>query len=1093
MASEDFGTTGRSSSTDMHSEWRSGEQVENGAPSTSPPLYYYDSEYEDDGPKPHELYGKHTWTIEKFQSSKTRELRGEVFDVGGYKWYILIYPKGCDVHNHLSLFLCVANHEKLLPGWSHLAQFSISVVNKDPKKSKYSDTMHRFWKKEHDWGWKKFMELSKVKDGFLDDDENLVIKAEVQVIRERTNRPFRCLDYNYRRELVRVYLSNVEQSCRDFFEKIRGKFNNLMEDKSQWSSFQAFWVGIDRLSRRRLSKEHSNTVLKQIVKHFFVEKEVTSTLVMDSLYTGFKALEYQSLCADEIRAKEKLMGPGTDPMPDPLVIIEDEVFMLNDDLVSSLECAVSGPFLYKDDRVVQNGKKEDSYRDSIESQEWRMAELGRRTMEVFVLDHIFTKIEDSYKEAVALQMQEELIREEELNGNATNDLRGKNTNKDNKRSSKKKQAKQKKNNRKENKGKGKDFTLDGKIVENSNESDSNFTKKPEISGDLDNNSSDNSKPLQPDPIETIETETPKGNNNSSTEETKFQDFNNNINRRRLSRKGNNNRRNNNNGNNSSSNNNNNKDLVSNHSTGTSSPCGETPTHSGRYYSGNYRRTSESDNLVVNLKDRIRHLQQRLVEVEDSLLKQCNAKELSEVFPKTETESASASSSSSSPMKNPTKPSSNSRSNPITTQIPKQTLEEIPKQTLVKTSQTLEIPKQTLEVPQQIIEITPKTMEDASQTQEKTLETLKSAETLKPVTKDPVPVPVPVPTNTTPSKPKPENQKPKQIITKEKSTNNSTNTNANANTNTGTGTGTGTATNTSDICTNFIKVGPRLKTKPKSSLAFSVSQPSPPVSVSPTKPPVILSHSNLTVPSNHAVSSSPTKPPVILSHSNVTVPPNHGLRFGTFNVEPPKNPSNIIEPLDFPDELKNTFTYLSPIKCRVSEEQLAITKEQKQREIASAKMIQEEEFPFIDIINDLLEEDQYGLGFNQSFFSRQLPRHERSLSRADVSASSRNYRAEDHYEMIRRSYESYDRRQAEISSPFSDGQMEVLRNRNAYISMAGTNVVPAGNVGSLNGYSPYRYGDYSYSADVVNVGFQNDWYNLYCRMNGANDNLGPLHS
>ena len=30
--------------------------------------------------------------------------------------YILVYPQGCDVSNHLSLFLCVANHDKLLPG-----------------------------------------------------------------------------------------------------------------------------------------------------------------------------------------------------------------------------------------------------------------------------------------------------------------------------------------------------------------------------------------------------------------------------------------------------------------------------------------------------------------------------------------------------------------------------------------------------------------------------------------------------------------------------------------------------------------------------------------------------------------------------------------------------------------------------------------------------------------------------------------------------------------------------------------------------------------------------------------------------------------
>lgn len=44
------------------------------------------------------------------------------------------------------------------------------------------DTLHRFCKKEHDWGWKKFMELSKVLDGFTVAD-TLVIKAQVQVIR----------------------------------------------------------------------------------------------------------------------------------------------------------------------------------------------------------------------------------------------------------------------------------------------------------------------------------------------------------------------------------------------------------------------------------------------------------------------------------------------------------------------------------------------------------------------------------------------------------------------------------------------------------------------------------------------------------------------------------------------------------------------------------------------------------------------------------------------------------------------------------------------------------------------------------------------
>ena len=53
--------------------------------------------------------------------------------------------------------------------------------------------------------------------------------------REKADRPFRCLDCQYRRELVRVYLTNVEQICRRFVEERRGKLGKLIEDKARWS------------------------------------------------------------------------------------------------------------------------------------------------------------------------------------------------------------------------------------------------------------------------------------------------------------------------------------------------------------------------------------------------------------------------------------------------------------------------------------------------------------------------------------------------------------------------------------------------------------------------------------------------------------------------------------------------------------------------------------------------------------------------------------------------------------------------------------------------------------------------------------------
>ncbi|XP_038877174.1 TNF receptor-associated factor homolog 1a isoform X2 [Benincasa hispida] len=509
---ESFANGHHSQSGEALAEWRSSEQVENGTPSTSPPYWDTDDDDDDAGPKPSDLYGKHTWKIEKFSQLNKRELRSNAFEVGGYKWYILIYPQGCDVCNHLSLFLCVANHDKLLPGWSHFAQFTIAVVNKDPKKSKYSDTLHRFWKKEHDWGWKKFMELSKVLDGFIDAD-TLIIKAQVQVIRERADRPFRCLDCQYRRELVRVYLTNVEQICRRFVEERRSKLGKLIEDKARWSSFRAFWLGIDQNARRRMSREKTDAILKVVVKHFFIEKEVTSTLVMDSLYSGLKALEGHTKSK---KGKAKLLD--AEEMTAPIVHIEKDTFVLVDDVLLLLERAAVEPLPPKDEKGPQNRTKdgssgEDFNKDSIERDERRLTELGRRTVEIFVLAHIFSKVEVAYQEAVALKRQEELIREEEAAWQAESEQKARRLASEKDKKSKKKQAKQKRNNRKsKDKGREEKANLTALIREqvnprNGKEEDSivdevqpvlEKSDLPEVVSDVSDSVEGASEVLQPD-------------------------------------------------------------------------------------------------------------------------------------------------------------------------------------------------------------------------------------------------------------------------------------------------------------------------------------------------------------------------------------------------------------------------------------------------------------------------------------------------------------------------------------------------------------------------------------------------------------------
>uniref|UniRef100_A0A0D3EUP0 MATH domain-containing protein n=1 Tax=Oryza barthii TaxID=65489 RepID=A0A0D3EUP0_9ORYZ len=427
-------TNNQGVSTSSVSDCRSCEHVENGSPSTAPP--FWDSDGEDDdpvtsGPRPSDLFGRYTWRIENFSKEKKREMKSEPFEAGGYKWYILVYPQGCDVSNHLSLFLCVANHDKLLP-----------------------DTLHKFWKKEHDWGWKKFMELSKIQDGFLVDDV-LEIIAQVQVIREKVDHPFRCLDRPYRRELLRVYMTNIEQIYRRFVEERRSKLCKLIEDKMRWSSFRAFWLAIDQSTRHRMSTEKSDVILKIIVKHFFVEKEVTSTLVMDSLYTGLKALE----CQSKSKSKKGIID-SVDfvELPVPMVHVDVDMFVLAGDVIALLERAALEPLPCqpvspKDDKCSQSRTKDgcsgEVNKVSIEREERRLTELGQKIIETFALSHIFSGIEVAYQEAVALKRQEELIREEEEAWLLENEMKGKRgstTEKD--KRAKKKQAKQKKNNRK---------------------------------------------------------------------------------------------------------------------------------------------------------------------------------------------------------------------------------------------------------------------------------------------------------------------------------------------------------------------------------------------------------------------------------------------------------------------------------------------------------------------------------------------------------------------------------------------------------------------------------------------------------------------
>ncbi|XP_076890783.1 ubiquitin C-terminal hydrolase 12-like isoform X2 [Bidens hawaiensis] len=124
-----------------------------------------------------------TWTIENFSRLSGKKLYSDAFFVGGYKWRVLIFPKGNNV-DHLSMYLDVADSTALPYGWSRYAQFSLAVVNQVHSKfTMRKDTQHQFNARESDWGFTSFMPLSELYEpsrGYLLND-TCIIEADVAV------------------------------------------------------------------------------------------------------------------------------------------------------------------------------------------------------------------------------------------------------------------------------------------------------------------------------------------------------------------------------------------------------------------------------------------------------------------------------------------------------------------------------------------------------------------------------------------------------------------------------------------------------------------------------------------------------------------------------------------------------------------------------------------------------------------------------------------------------------------------------------------------------------------------------------------------
>ncbi|XP_059665788.1 uncharacterized protein LOC132311739 isoform X2 [Cornus florida] len=119
-----------------------------------------------------------TWAIENFTRLNTKWVCSESFYVGGYKWRVIIYPKGNNDADHLAIYLGVSDSATLPYGWTKYVKYNLSVINHIDNKSTVTEGGEdQFHIQASNWGYTKFMPLSELYDlgrGYIVNDTCLV-------------------------------------------------------------------------------------------------------------------------------------------------------------------------------------------------------------------------------------------------------------------------------------------------------------------------------------------------------------------------------------------------------------------------------------------------------------------------------------------------------------------------------------------------------------------------------------------------------------------------------------------------------------------------------------------------------------------------------------------------------------------------------------------------------------------------------------------------------------------------------------------------------------------------------------------------------
>lgn len=101
------------------------------------------------------------WEIKDWNAlRKEDKVRGPQFECGGYKWNVLLFPKGSNdlISMYMEPHPPHGEDGKVDPDWYVCAQFAFDLWNPNHPESHYSSgSSHRFNKNETDWGFSSFI------------------------------------------------------------------------------------------------------------------------------------------------------------------------------------------------------------------------------------------------------------------------------------------------------------------------------------------------------------------------------------------------------------------------------------------------------------------------------------------------------------------------------------------------------------------------------------------------------------------------------------------------------------------------------------------------------------------------------------------------------------------------------------------------------------------------------------------------------------------------------------------------------------------------------------------------------------------------